>query len=109
MPGALSGKSVISGVNWGLTSLHGMHAVAHVSCGEREVGSPRRPTPPLTSPQAWGNNIYQLVLLTLGILWSTRSALPVIRAAVPEQRRVLAVYPVLLLYFMLGWIALVSE
>lgn len=58
--------------------------------------------------QAWGNNIYQVVLLILGILWSTRSALPVISVAVPEQRRVLAVYPVLLLYFMLGWIALVS-
>ena len=43
-----------------------------------------------------------------GALWALRCCVPFIAATVNERRRALAVYPVLLLYTALVWLALLN-
>lgn len=47
-------------------------------------------------------------LLAPGALWSLRCCVPFIAATVSERRRALAVYPVLLMYTTLAWLALLK-
>ena len=44
----------------------------------------------------------------VGLAWSVWAALPFIGGSVPPARRALAVYPLLLLYATLGWLAVVK-
>jgi len=43
------------------------------------------------------------VAVCLGVVWSTRAALLLIGSLVPEQRKLLACYPVVLFYVAMGW------
>jgi hypothetical protein len=50
------------------------------------------------------NLIYvKLPVALVGIAWSTFAAVGFMAALVPSHRKVLAVYPVFLFYFALGW------
>ena len=42
------------------------------------------------------------------VAWSSWASVPFISAAVPDSRKALAVYPVMLLYVSLGMLAIVS-
>lgn len=57
---------------------------------------------------AWSNSVYRAILLGLGAVWSLRCSVPFIAAAVTEQRRALAVFPVLLLFSSIAWLALLT-
>jgi len=48
------------------------------------------------------------IVVPAGVLWATWASMPFIGGAVPENRRMLAVYPLVLLYTTIGWLALVS-
>ena len=49
------------------------------------------------------------VALILALAWSSWATVPFIRNSVPPRRRMLAVYPVLLMYASIGWLALVKS
>jgi protein YIPF6 len=51
------------------------------------------------------NGIYRIVVTTVGVVWACAASVPFISAAVPEQRRALAVYPIVLLFVTLGLFA----
>lgn len=42
------------------------------------------------------------------VLWSSWASIPFISGAVPANRRALAIYPMVLLYTALGWLALIT-
>jgi hypothetical protein len=48
------------------------------------------------------------VFVSVGVLWSTRAALLLIGSLVPEQRMLLANYPVVLFYVAMGWIVFLA-
>lgn len=54
------------------------------------------------------NSIARCVVLIVCLGWASAATLPFISQSVPNERKGLAVYPVLLMYASLGWIALVS-
>merc|ERR1712060_945039 len=49
----------------------------------------------------------RFVVLLFGLAWSSSSAAALLGASVPRRRRVLAIYPVVLLYLSVAWLALV--
>ncbi len=51
------------------------------------------------------NKIFRLVVTAAAVTWSGKASVPFVSAAVPNARRALAVYPVLLMYVFLGWLA----
>ncbi|KAL6783955.1 hypothetical protein ACKKBG_A04175 [Auxenochlorella protothecoides x Auxenochlorella symbiontica] len=48
------------------------------------------------------------IIVPLGIAWCAWASVPFIGGAVPANRRALAVFPLVLLYTTLGWLALIS-
>lgn len=42
------------------------------------------------------------------VVWASWASIPFIGGAVPANRRALAVYPLVLLYTAIGWLALVT-
>lgn len=48
------------------------------------------------------------VVVGLAITWSSWASVPFIGGAVPANRRALAVFPLVLLYTTIGWLALVT-
>ncbi|KAJ9525770.1 hypothetical protein QJQ45_003405 [Haematococcus lacustris] len=55
-----------------------------------------------------GNKIVRTLALVLGLAWASFATVPFIGSAVPMGRKALAVYPVILLYASIGWVALVK-
>mmetsp|Transcript_7099 Transcript_7099/g.43932 ORF Transcript_7099/g.43932 Transcript_7099/m.43932 type:complete len:240 (+) Transcript_7099:62-781(+) len=55
------------------------------------------------------NKVARMVVVTGAVLWAASAALPFIGSSVPDTRRVLAVYPLLLLYTCLAWLTLVKS
>ena len=51
------------------------------------------------------NKVYRVVLSAFAVAWSSKASVPFVSAAVPASRRTLAVYPVMLMYVFLGWLA----
>ncbi|GBF93743.1 hypothetical protein Rsub_06075 [Raphidocelis subcapitata] len=51
----------------------------------------------------------RLLVLLVCLVWSSAAALPFIGKTVVDRRRALAVYPVLLMYTSIGWLALVKS
>lgn len=49
------------------------------------------------------------LILLVALAWASMATLPFIGRSVPERRRGLAVYPVLLMYTSVGWLALVKK
>ncbi|MEW5309809.1 MAG: hypothetical protein WDW38_001666 [Sanguina aurantia] len=54
------------------------------------------------------NKIARVVTLSVCLAWASWATIPFIAGAVPAQRKALAVFPVMLLYASLGWIALLK-
>jgi hypothetical protein len=52
--------------------------------------------------------VVNLVIVLVGLVWSTVSCLIVMRDLVSETRKFLCGYPVLLFYIFLGWYAIVA-
>lgn len=52
--------------------------------------------------------VVNLVIVVVGLVWSTVSCLIVMRDLVSETRKFLCAYPVLLFYIFLGWYAIVA-
>lgn len=48
------------------------------------------------------------IVVPLSVVWSAWASVPFIGGAVPVNRKALAVYPLVLLYTTLGWLALIS-
>lgn len=48
------------------------------------------------------------IVVPLSVLWSAWASVPFIGGAVPVNRKALAIYPLVLLYTTLGWLALIS-
>lgn len=57
--------------------------------------------------RASSNAVYRLVVVGVGVLWSAAASVPFVSAAVVEERKALAVYPMVLLYVTLGLFAAV--
>jgi len=55
---------------------------------------------------ASSNKIFRLFIVGLAVAWSSKASIPFVSAAMPASRRALAVYPVMLLYVFLGWLAI---
>lgn len=51
------------------------------------------------------NKIFRFIVVAAAVTWSGKASVPFVSAAVPNARRALAVYPVLLMYVFLGWLA----
>ncbi|CEF99952.1 Yip1 domain [Ostreococcus tauri] len=51
------------------------------------------------------NKYFRTVVVGLAVAWSCRASVPFVSAAVPGSRKALAVYPVMLMYLFLGWLA----
>eukprot|EP01029_Cantina_marsupialis_P006358 TRINITY_DN1698_c2_g1_i1.p1 TRINITY_DN1698_c2_g1~~TRINITY_DN1698_c2_g1_i1.p1 ORF type:complete len:190 (-),score=28.33 TRINITY_DN1698_c2_g1_i1:100-669(-) len=56
----------------------------------------------------WSSMIYRLVMISIGFAWSTKASVVFISQMIPRERTVLAVYPVLLFYFAIGWIIILQ-
>eukprot|EP00947_MAST-08B_sp_MAST-8B-sp1_P003647 g3647.t1 len=52
---------------------------------------------------AWSNAVWRGFVVTAGLAWSTRASLVFMSQLVPEQRRWLALYPVVLFYVVIAW------
>ena len=53
------------------------------------------------------NSVYRFVVVALGVAWSAAASVPFVSAAVVDERKALAVYPMVLLYVTLGLFAAV--
>lgn len=53
--------------------------------------------------------VVRTLVLLAGLGWSSWAALPFVGQTVPEKRRALAIFPVLLMYASIGWLALVKS
>lgn len=54
------------------------------------------------------NIIVRWVVVVASVVWASWASVPFIGGSVPPARRALAVYPLLLLYTAMGWLALVK-
>jgi len=54
---------------------------------------------------AWSNAWYRASVTCAAVAWSSIASVPFVSAAVSRERRTLAVYPVMLMYVFLGWLA----
>eukprot|EP00270_Netrium_digitus_P008389 TRINITY_DN2507_c0_g1_i1.p1 TRINITY_DN2507_c0_g1~~TRINITY_DN2507_c0_g1_i1.p1 ORF type:complete len:265 (-),score=54.31 TRINITY_DN2507_c0_g1_i1:243-998(-) len=55
------------------------------------------------------NKLLRIFIIAFTLLWSSWAAYPFVSAAVPQGRRALAVYPVLLLYISVGFLVLAND
>ena len=53
------------------------------------------------------NSVYRFAVVALGVAWSAGASVPFVSAAVVDERKALAVYPMVLLYVTLGLFAAV--
>lgn len=54
------------------------------------------------------NPIVRWILVPLAVLWSSWASVPFVGGAVPSNRRALAVYPLGLLYTVIGWLTIIK-
>jgi hypothetical protein len=58
--------------------------------------------------RAWSSKIFHLVVVIICFLWSTRASVGFMGQLVPEDRRALGVFPILLFYITIAWMVLVQ-
>ena len=56
----------------------------------------------------WGNFIYKFCVVAASFIWATRASVGFMAQLVPVDRKVLAVYPIVLFYSALAWMILVQ-
>ena len=54
------------------------------------------------------NPVVRWIVMPLTVLWSSWAAVPFVSGAVQQDKRVLAIYPLVLLYSVIGWLALIK-
>ncbi len=54
------------------------------------------------------NPVVRWIVMPLTVLWSSWAAVPFVSGAVAKDKRVLAIYPLVLLYSVIGWLALIK-
>ncbi len=84
-----------------------MHGRIIRGCDTRGRGTSDLPSLKRTRHAA--PQIVRTLAIIGGLTWAGFATIPFIGSAVPQQRKGLAVYPVLLLYASLGWMALVKN
>ena len=57
----------------------------------------------------WGNSVFRVLVVIGGCVWSSRASVVFMSQLVKPERKVLAVYPVLLFYVVLSWVILVGS
>ena len=55
------------------------------------------------------NHIVRSIVVAVALAWASWASVPFIGGSVSPARKVLAVYPLLLLFFSMGWLALVKN
>ena len=63
---------------------------------------------PGLSPFAMITMLRRWIVVPIMIVWSSWASIPFIGGAVPANRRALAVFPLVLLYTAVGWLALIT-
>ena len=53
-------------------------------------------------------HVCRWIVVPIMIVWSSWASIPFIGGAVPTNRRALAIYPLVLLYTAVGWLALIT-
>lgn len=56
----------------------------------------------------FSEQVFQLIVVSVCFLWSTRASVGFMAELVQEDRRALAVYPLVLFYLAIGWLILVQ-
>jgi hypothetical protein len=56
----------------------------------------------------WNNIFYQMGVVGVAFAWATFASIGFMAELVPPNRKVIAVYPVFLFYFVLGWLVLIQ-
>eukprot|EP00889_Picochlorum_renovo_P000954 jgi/Picre1/27984/NNA_000945.t1 len=54
------------------------------------------------------NPIVRWIVMPLAVMWASWASVPFVGGAVPENRRALAIYPLGLLYTVIGWLAIIK-
>merc|ERR1712137_232048 len=57
----------------------------------------------------WGNLIFRLVVTAVAVAWSSLATVGFISEMVPKSRKILAVYPIVLFYLVLGWMVFMHK
>ena len=57
---------------------------------------------------AWSNKWFHFALVIVAFLWSTRASIGFMAQLVPDSKRTLGVYPVILFYLSISWMILVQ-
>ena len=52
--------------------------------------------------------VVRLLGMLLGVAWASWAAVPLVSASVSEKRKTLAVYPLMMMYLFLSWVALIG-
>jgi len=50
--------------------------------------------------------VVKLLVMLLGVAWASWAAVPFVSASVSPKRKMLAVYPLMMMYLFLSWVAL---
>lgn len=58
--------------------------------------------------RAWNNKPFQLAVVAVCFCWATRASVGFMAQLVPEDRKALGVYPVLLFYLTIAWMIIVQ-
>lgn len=58
--------------------------------------------------RAWSNKVFQLIVVFSCFCWATRASVGFMAQLVPEDRKALGVFPVLLFYITIAWMILVQ-
>ena len=54
------------------------------------------------------NAIARIIVVVLATAWAMRAAVPFVAGSVGDRRRLLAVFPLTLMYSVLGWLTFIS-
>lgn len=57
----------------------------------------------------WANHIVEAIIVFIAFGWATRASVGFMGQLLPEDKRLLGVYPVLLFYLFIGWMILVQD
>jgi len=56
----------------------------------------------------WANMLFRIVVVLLAFAWAVVASVGFFAGVVPEGRKVLAMYPVILFYLVLGWMIILA-
>jgi hypothetical protein len=54
------------------------------------------------------HGVVKAILIGIALIWSMRATVPFTSGSVPASRNILAVYPLALMYAVLGWLIFIA-